>query len=75
MGRESKPVRMAMLHQAIINPQSGAAPICSRVRHEFIMFVNKAWKELTLHETKDTGVKSSISIFCRMDVGIRIDPL
>lgn len=70
MGWESKPVRMAALCQTIINPQSGAAPICSRARHEFIMLVNKAWKELTLHKTKDTNVESSISIFCRMDVGI-----
>ena len=38
------------------------------------MLVNKAWKELTLHKTKDTNVESSISIFCRMDVGIWIEP-
>lgn len=32
------------------------------------------WRELVLRETRDGGGKSSICVFCRMDVGIKIDP-
>jgi len=27
-----------------------------------------------LRETRDTGAKPSICVFCRMDIGIKIDP-
>jgi hypothetical protein len=46
----------------------------SQGRDEFVSFVNATWKDLVVRETRDIGAKPSICIFCRIDVGIRIDP-
>ena len=41
---------------------------------EFVSFVERTWRELVTRETKDNEARPSIALFCRMDIGIRIDP-
>ncbi|KAG6369552.1 hypothetical protein JVT61DRAFT_14253 [Boletus reticuloceps] len=71
--KEPTPIRPADLRRKIVNPESGAAPIRSRARDDFMGFVLTTWKHLVARETRDTGAKPSICLFCRVDVGIRID--
>ena len=72
--KAEKPLRLAELRDAIVNPQSGTAPIRTQAKSEFDSFVLRSWRDLVLREAKDSGAKTSISIFCRIDIGIRIDP-
>lgn len=68
------PIDMVALRKKIVNPQSGTALTRQQGRKEFCDYVMQTWKDLVARETKDTGAKPSLCVFCRMDIGIRIDP-
>ena len=68
------PLDAVALRSQIVNPQSGTAPIRTQGKKEFGEFVMETWRSLVLRETKDTGAKPSLCVFCRMDIGIWIDP-
>ena len=69
------PINMVMLQGLIINPEYGIAPICLQGKIKFILFVKRTWKELVICTTEDIEAKPSIATFCRMDVGIHVNPL
>jgi len=56
-----------------VNPQHGAEYFREQGKREFYEFVLGTWRELVLRETRDGGGKPSICLFCRMDIGVRID--
>ncbi|KAG9311147.1 hypothetical protein JVU11DRAFT_8210 [Chiua virens] len=72
--RSPKPVDVADLLRVIVNPQGGDGVVRSQGREQFYTFVRETWKSLVMRETKDTGAKPSLCVFCRLDVGIKIDP-
>ncbi|KAF8435843.1 hypothetical protein L210DRAFT_870722 [Boletus edulis BED1] len=70
---ETTSLDAVVLRQQIVNPQSGTAPVRRQGKREFHEFVMQTWRSLVLRETKDTGAKPSLCVFCRIDVGIRLD--
>lgn len=69
-----KPLNFTELREQLVNPQYGTEHVRYHGKKEFYEFVLETWRELVLREARDTGSKPSIGVFCRMDVGIRIDP-
>lgn len=57
----------------IVNPQRGTNVVRDRGRAEFHGFVTRTWENLVLRESREYGSKPSISVFCRMDIGLRIE--
>jgi hypothetical protein len=68
------PLNFTELRHRVINPEYGSQTFREQGKREFYGFVLKTWRELVLRETRDTGGKPSIGVFCRMDVAIKIDP-
>ncbi|KAG9309747.1 hypothetical protein JVU11DRAFT_10121 [Chiua virens] len=58
----------------MVNPQGGDRVVRSQGQEQFHMFMSETWKSFIMHEMKDTGAKLTLCIFCRLDIGIRIDP-
>jgi hypothetical protein len=57
----------------IINPDSGTHSIRDHGKKEFLHFVMENYRLLLSSESKKIGGKSTISVFCRMDIGIMFD--
>ncbi|KAF8556441.1 hypothetical protein OG21DRAFT_1506544 [Imleria badia] len=69
-----RPTTAAEWRRSIVNPQSGTNVVRQFAKREFHQFVIDLWKELVLRETRSSGSKPPIAIFCRMDIGIKIGP-
>jgi hypothetical protein len=55
------------------NPSEGAFNIRYQAKEEFMNFVVKSYDALYKLESKAFGGKSSLCIFCRLDIGLIID--
>lgn len=58
---------------SIYNPTDGDAQTREKGKSEFLKFVKNTFDGLYMAETRSLSAKSSIGIFCRMDVGIMRD--
>ncbi|KAI6154549.1 hypothetical protein BKA82DRAFT_4010384 [Pisolithus tinctorius] len=61
---------IAERRKKIVNLQRGDIETRQRAMDEFNNFVLKAWGELVARETRVGGARPSMSLFCRMDIGI-----
>jgi hypothetical protein len=61
----------------IVNPDmvGGTFSAQDMAKKEFFDFVTTTHRELAKSEARELGGKSSITVFCRMDIGIILDPL
>ncbi|KAI6137953.1 hypothetical protein BKA82DRAFT_4368126 [Pisolithus tinctorius] len=68
--RKDESLSIAERRKRIVNPQRGDIETRQRAMDEFNNFVLKAWGELVARETRVGGARPSMSLFCRMDIGI-----
>ncbi|KAI6140221.1 hypothetical protein BKA82DRAFT_4363740 [Pisolithus tinctorius] len=68
--RKDESLSIAERRKRIVNPQRGDIETRQRAMDEFNNFVLKAWRELVARETRVGGARPSMSLFCRMDIGI-----
>lgn len=54
----------------MVNPDEGTEIERKRARMEFEGFVLNTWRELVLMEKAEVGGPVSISVFCRLDIGL-----
>lgn len=54
----------------IINPDEGTQEERMHAKYQFEQFVLNTWKHLVLAEKAEAGGGVSISIFCRLDIGL-----
>ena len=57
----------------VVNPDSDTFEYRERSKKEFVDFVLETHRRLMSLEAKTIGAPSTLSIFCRIDVGIYID--
>ncbi|KAI5984890.1 hypothetical protein EDD15DRAFT_2193948 [Pisolithus albus] len=69
-----KPINAAELRKNIVNPQSGTILVRDDGKSQFRNFVLDTWRDLVLRETRLGGAKSSLAVFCRMDIGLKFLP-
>lgn len=67
---EDRPKNAQEWLDVILNPQRGAHIHRDAGKKEFEDFVLGTWSKLVRQETRINGGKSSLAVFCRMDVGI-----
>ncbi|KAF8230020.1 hypothetical protein L208DRAFT_1378702 [Tricholoma matsutake] len=57
----------------VLNPDSNTFKFCENAKKEFRDFVLETYRGLLAMEVKTIGSRSTLSLFCRMDIGIFMD--
>jgi len=56
--------------KSVCNPTEGDWDTCNKAKTQFMSFVKKIYEDLYKLESKTIRAKSSISVFCRLDIGL-----